>query len=148
MAHAVRTPPAPISAQRDRLLLVGVGVGAAPVLALLRELPEETDVVVVLRGATPDEIVLRDEIAAAVARCGGRLVELTGARHWDRLDAAALRGTVPDMRRRETLPVRSRDTVPPARGRAGAGRRRPAPHPRVVVRVMPAARSQRNPSAG
>ena len=64
MAHAVPTSPEPTSTQRDRLLLVGVGVGAAPVLALLRELPEETDVVVVLRGATPDEIVLRAAEAA------------------------------------------------------------------------------------
>jgi ferredoxin-NADP reductase len=127
MAHAVRTPPAPNSAQRDRLLLVGVGVGAAPVLALLRELPEETDVVVVLRGATPDEIVLRDEIAGAVARCGGRLVELSGARHWDRLDAAALRGTVPDMRRRETYlcgPATLSRRLADELGRAGVALRR------------------------
>jgi ferredoxin-NADP reductase/DMSO/TMAO reductase YedYZ heme-binding membrane subunit len=89
------------TAERDRLLLVGVGVGAAPVLALLEELPEESDVVVILRASTPGSLVLRDEVAEEVRRCGGRLVELVGPRHWVRLDADALREIVPDVRGRE-----------------------------------------------
>jgi predicted ferric reductase len=90
------------TAERDRgLLLVGAGVGSAPVLALLQELPEKADVVVILRASTPGDLVLRDEVAGEVKRCGGRLVELVGSRHWVRLDAAALREIVPDVRHRE-----------------------------------------------
>ena len=98
---SVPAPSPPVIAPHDPLILVGVGQGAAPVLALLRQLPEDADVVVVLRGSTPDEVVLRDQVAGAVARCGGRLVELTGPRHAERLDAAALSATVADLRRRE-----------------------------------------------
>jgi ferredoxin-NADP reductase len=87
--------------ERDRLLLVGAGVGTAPVLALLQELPREADVTVLLRASTPADLVLRDEVAAEVRRRGGRLVELVGSRHRVRLDAGALREAVPDVRRRD-----------------------------------------------
>jgi ferredoxin-NADP reductase len=89
------------TAERDRLLLVGAGVGTAPVLALLQELPAEADVTVLLRGSTRADLVLRDEVAGEVHRRGGRLVELVGSRNQVRLDAAALRELVPDVRRRE-----------------------------------------------
>jgi ferredoxin-NADP reductase/DMSO/TMAO reductase YedYZ heme-binding membrane subunit len=89
------------TATRDRLLLVGAGVGTAPVLALLHELPDDTDVAVILRGSTRADLVLRDDVAAEVERRGGRLVELVGSRHEVRLDADALREIVPDVRRRE-----------------------------------------------
>jgi ferredoxin-NADP reductase len=89
------------TAQRDRLLLVGAGVGTAPVLALLQELPERTDVTVLLRASAPEELVLRDEIAAEVHRRRGRLAELVGSRRDVRLDAPALRHLVPDVRSRE-----------------------------------------------
>jgi ferredoxin-NADP reductase len=101
MAPALSAASPPTIAPQDPLLLVGVGSGAAPVLALLRQLPDDTDVIVVLRGSTPAELVLRDQIAGAVERCGGRLVELTGPRDPERLDAAALSATVADLRRRE-----------------------------------------------
>ena len=89
------------TAERDRLLLVGAGVGTAPVLALLQELPPEADVTVLLRASTPADLVLRDEVADEVRRRGGRLVELVGSRDQVRLDADALRELVPDVRRRE-----------------------------------------------
>src|SRR3954451_19309375 len=89
------------TAERDRLLLVGAGVGTAPVLALLQELAPEADVTVLLRASTPDDLVLRDEIAGEVRRAGGPLVELVGPRARVPLDAAALRRIVPDLRRRE-----------------------------------------------
>src|SRR6185436_16570906 len=38
------------TATQERLLLIGAGVGAAPVLAPLQELPEDRDVTVILRG--------------------------------------------------------------------------------------------------
>src|SRR4051794_2118633 len=89
------------TAERDRLLLVGAGVGTAPVLALLQELPPHADVTVLLRGSTAGDLVLRDEVAGEVRRRGGRLLELVGPRDEVRLDAAALRRLVPDLRRRD-----------------------------------------------
>jgi predicted ferric reductase len=86
---------------RERLLLVGAGVGTAPVLALLQELPPEADVTVLLRASTTRDLVLREEVAAEVARRGGRLVELVGSRERVSVDAAALRRIVPDVRRRQ-----------------------------------------------
>jgi len=89
------------TAEGDRLLLVGAGVGTAPVLALLQELPARTDVVVILRASTRADLVLRDEVADEVRRRRGRLVELVGPRDRVRLDAAALREIVPDVDSRE-----------------------------------------------
>ena len=83
------------------MLLVGAGVGTAPILALLHELPEEADVTVLLRGSTHRDLVLRDEVAAEVRRRGGRLVDVVGSRDEVRLDAHALREIVPDVRHRD-----------------------------------------------
>ena len=85
----------------DRVLLVGAGVGITPVRALLEELPEDADVVVVLRGSVPEDLVLRDEVAHEVARRGGRLHELIGPRDQVRLDRHGLRALVPDLRDRD-----------------------------------------------
>jgi len=86
--------------ERERVLLVGAGVGTAPVLALLQELPEQADVTVLLRGSTTEDIVLRDDVAAEVRRRGGRLHELVGSRRAVPLDARSLFALVPDLRRR------------------------------------------------
>jgi ferredoxin-NADP reductase/DMSO/TMAO reductase YedYZ heme-binding membrane subunit len=89
------------TAERDRVLLIGAGVGTAPVLALLQDLPPEADVCVVLRGSTPADLVLRDDVAEEVRRRGGRLFELVGPRDRVRVDAAAFRRIVPDVRHRD-----------------------------------------------
>ncbi len=89
------------TAQRDPVLLVGAGIGSAPIFALLQELPETTDAVVILRASTRGELFLREEFIEELQRRGGRLVELVGSRYEVRLDAAALRDTVPDVRQRE-----------------------------------------------
>jgi ferredoxin-NADP reductase len=89
------------TATRERLLLIGAGVGTAPILALLQELPPQADVAVLLRASTPAELVLRAEVADEVARRRGRLLELVGSREQVRLDAAGLRALVPDLRDRE-----------------------------------------------
>jgi ferredoxin-NADP reductase len=81
--------------------MIGAGVGTAPVLALLQELPPDADVAVILRGSTRGELVLRDDVAAEVRRRGGRLVELVGSRDEVPLDARRLFDLVPDLRRRE-----------------------------------------------
>ena len=90
-------------AERDRLLLIGAGVGTAPILALLEDLPAPADVVVILRASARAELILRDEVAAAVRRRGGRLIELVGPRDRVRLDADALHAIVPDLRRRDVF---------------------------------------------
>jgi ferredoxin-NADP reductase/DMSO/TMAO reductase YedYZ heme-binding membrane subunit len=88
--------------RRDRLLLVGAGVGITPIRALLQELPEAgVDVEVVLRGSRAEDLVLRDEVAEHAGRRGGRVHELVGPRERVALDAAALRRLVPDVARRE-----------------------------------------------
>jgi ferredoxin-NADP reductase len=72
------------------------------VLALLQDLPEETDVVVVLRASTAQELVLRDDVVAEVRRRrGARLVELVGPRERVPLDAQSLRRLVTDVEQRD-----------------------------------------------
>ncbi len=89
------------TATDDRLLLVGAGVGTAPILALLQELPPQADVTVLLRASTAADLVLRREVADEVERRGGRVIEVVGSRAQVRLDAHALRRLVPDLRSRE-----------------------------------------------
>ncbi len=96
--YGVFTPDA---RRGDKLLLVGAGVGSAPIFALLQDLPAHTDVIVLLRASSERELILRDEIAREVSLRGGRLVELPGSRRDVPLHAAALRGLVADLRRRD-----------------------------------------------
>jgi predicted ferric reductase len=91
----------PDSRQGDKLVLVGAGVGSAPILALLQDLPAHSDVVVLLRASTEQELILRDEIAQEVRRRGGRLLELPGSRRDVPLDRRALRILISDLRRRD-----------------------------------------------
>lgn len=85
----------------DSVLLVGAGVGITPLRALLEDLPVWTDVVVVVRGSSPSDLVHRDEIAALVRQRGGRLHEVLGSRHKVRLNARTLRRIVPDIAERD-----------------------------------------------
>jgi ferredoxin-NADP reductase len=89
------------SRRGDAVLLVGAGVGATPLRALLEDLPRWVDVVVLMRAHTREELVLHDEIAALVEKHGGELHELVGPRAEVRLDAAALTWLVPDIARRD-----------------------------------------------
>ena len=85
----------------DRVLLVGAGVGNTPLRALIEDLPDRADVVVILRGSAPEDLVLRDEIAALVRARGGRLHEVVGSRDRVRFDSRALRRLVPDIASRD-----------------------------------------------
>jgi ferredoxin-NADP reductase len=85
----------------DAVLLVGAGVGVTPLRALLEDLPEHTDVEVVLRASSDEEFVLEHEVADLVERRGGRLHRLVGPRSSVPLDAAALRELVPDVAARD-----------------------------------------------
>lgn len=83
------------------VLLVGAGVGITPLRALLEDLPQGTDVVVVIRASTPAGLVHRREIAALVEHLGGRLHELVGSRHRVKLNPRSLRHLVPDIADRD-----------------------------------------------
>jgi predicted ferric reductase len=66
---------------RDRLVLIGAGIGIAPVRAVL----EATHVkagraVVILRASTPGELYLADEVRALSAERGVEVIELVGNR--------------------------------------------------------------------
>jgi predicted ferric reductase len=83
--------------RRRRVLLIGAGVGAAPIFALLQELPAEVGVTVILRASSAEDLVLADNIAAEVRRRDGRLIKLVGPREQVRLDAPALTALIPGL---------------------------------------------------
>ena len=85
----------------DRVVLAGAGVGVTPLRALLEDLPQHTDVVVLVRASAPDRLVHRGEIATLVRQRGGRLHEVTGPRHQVRIDGRALRRLIPDIAARD-----------------------------------------------
>jgi ferredoxin-NADP reductase/DMSO/TMAO reductase YedYZ heme-binding membrane subunit len=89
------------SRRGDSVLLVGAGVGATPLRALLEDLPRWVDVVVLMRAHTREDLVLHDEIAALVEEHDGELYELIGPRTEVRLDATALTWLVPDLAERD-----------------------------------------------
>ncbi|MCW2955751.1 MAG: oxidoreductase [Thermoleophilia bacterium] len=84
-----------------RVLLIGAGVGVTPVRALLEDLPEGCDVVVLLRTDRPADLVLAEEVMAFVDHHGGRAVTLVGPPDEVPIDAEALRDVVPDAATRE-----------------------------------------------
>jgi predicted ferric reductase len=86
---------------RDGVALFAAGVGITPVRALLEDLPDEVDVVVVVRASTPADLVHRDEVATLVRQRRGRLREIVGSRHEVRLNARVLRSLVPDIAHRD-----------------------------------------------
>ena len=83
------------------VVLIGAGVGVTPLRALLEDLPDRTDVVMVVRASTAGDLVHREEVAALVKQRGGRLHEILGSRHKVALNARTLRRIVPDIRQRD-----------------------------------------------
>ncbi len=83
--------------ETDRVLLVGAGVGVTPVRAMLEDLPRRVDVVVILRGSSARDLILRDEVRRLVGERGGRLYEVVGPRAQAPLDAGHLQRLVPDI---------------------------------------------------
>lgn len=89
------------TATKQRVLLVGAGVGSAPIRALLPEFPPETDVAVILRAHDREHLLLRDEIVDDLSTRGGALHELVGPRDRVRTDPQMLLHLVPDLRSRD-----------------------------------------------
>jgi len=87
--------------ETNGVVLIGAGVGVTPLRALLEDLPESVDAVVILRGSKPADLVLRDEMSALVDERGGRLHEVVGQRGDVRFDARAIRHLVPDIASRD-----------------------------------------------
>jgi predicted ferric reductase len=91
--HHVRT--------RDRVALIGAGVGVTPLRALLEDLPNSVDVEFVVRASSPQSVVHRDEILSLLEARDGRYREVIGPRERVRLDAKALRRLIPDIAERD-----------------------------------------------
>lgn len=87
--------------ERDAVLLIGGGVGVAPIHALLQDLPAHVDAEVVVRASSEADLVLRRQIRRAARRHGARLHELVGSRHEVPLDPTALMRLVPDLAERD-----------------------------------------------
>lgn len=98
----------------ERSLLIGAGIGIAPLRALLEDLPGGSDTVLVYRVGSEQDIVLRQELADLAAAKGARVVTVVGHRvpgrttwlpsqasHLD--DAEALRQIVPDVADRDVF---------------------------------------------
>ena len=85
----------------DKVLLVAAGVGVTPIRALLEDLPEGVDVVVVLRAPTNEDLIFHNEMAPLVQARGGRLHVLVGSRQRVRIDSRLLDGLVPDIAERD-----------------------------------------------
>jgi predicted ferric reductase len=81
----------------EAVVLIGAGVGVTPLRAMLEDLPNQTDVVVVLRASTVEDLIHRREMAELVYQRGGRLYEVVGPRHRVRFDAHTLSRIVPDI---------------------------------------------------
>ncbi|MGY1781453.1 ferredoxin reductase [Geodermatophilus sp. SYSU D01036] len=84
-----------------KALFVTAGSGITPVMGILRNHPELTDVVLVHSAPTPDDVVFGTELRQLAADGRIRLVE----QHTDTagmLDAAAVAALVPDLAERDT----------------------------------------------
>ena len=87
---------------RDKVALIGAGVGITPLRALLEDLRPEVDVVVVHRASSRDRLIHGAEIEHVVRARGGRVVDLPGPRaHFPLDDPAYLRQVIPDIAERD-----------------------------------------------
>ena len=75
----------------NRVVLIGAGVGITPLRALLEDLPTSVDVSVIVRGASYEDIVHREELLELVNQRNGRLFELVGSRQAVRMDLSELK---------------------------------------------------------
>ncbi|MGH8996559.1 MAG: ferredoxin reductase family protein [Acidimicrobiales bacterium] len=87
--------------RHQRVLLVAGGIGVTALRSLLDDLPQSSEPVVVLRAATEDGLVLRDEMAELVRQRKGRLHAVVGSRSEAGSARRILARLVPDLARRD-----------------------------------------------
>jgi predicted ferric reductase len=85
----------------DRVLLVGAGIGVAPLRALLEEFSASLPVTLIYRARRPVDLVFKHELDVLAERRGARVLYLVGSRHRGDADASLrpqdLRQLVPDL---------------------------------------------------
>jgi ferredoxin-NADP reductase len=87
---------------REKVALIGAGVGITPLRALLEDLPRGVDVVAVQRAATGADLIHDEELRRLTQARGGRFLELVGSRREHPLqDHRHLRRLIPDLRQRD-----------------------------------------------
>jgi predicted ferric reductase len=82
---------------RRKVLLIGAGVGVAPLRALFESLPAGPgDLTLLYRARSPDDLAFRDELDQIAAQRRAKVIYLTGSREdpAGRLDARSLRAAV------------------------------------------------------
>ncbi len=94
--------------RRQRALLIAGGIGITPLRALLEEMPQRRNGVVVLyRARSWQDVVFKDELDRLVHSRGGEIHYIVGRRgteiHPHPLGPKFLRTAVPDLRERDTF---------------------------------------------
>ncbi|HKC27835.1 MAG TPA: ferric reductase-like transmembrane domain-containing protein, partial [Jatrophihabitans sp.] len=93
--------------RRDRVLLIGAGVGITPLRALFESLPGwPGDVTLLYRASTYEDLVLRDELDEIAQRRGAKVHYLVGHRRRgqaDPLSPERIARLVPDVRDRDVF---------------------------------------------
>lgn len=87
--------------KRQKVAIVAGGIGVTATRCLLEDLGRDTNPVVILRASSPEQLVLRDEVAELVRRRKGTLYEMIGARTDTPRMGRELRRLVPDLARRD-----------------------------------------------
>lgn len=84
-----------------KVTLIGAGVGATPIRALLEDMPPDVETNVILRGSSQADLIHNDEIAELMANRRGKFYEVTGSRSSVKLDAATLKRLVPEANKND-----------------------------------------------
>lgn len=89
------------AATRNKVLLIGAGVGVTSIRSLLEHLESDVDVTLILRASSEEEVVFRREFEALMSQRPGKMLILVGPRRRYPFDREQLRQLVPDVSRRD-----------------------------------------------
>jgi len=89
--------------RRRTMVLIAGGIGLTALRSLLEDLPPRAAPEVIVRVSSSEDFVFRSEVTELTRRLRGQVHEVAGGRTKVRLDAAALRGMVPDIARRDVF---------------------------------------------